>query len=414
MQLIAGRNLRETAVDRARVKEAHEYLRIHSAKHYPPSLAAFPGLGSAPFCLYRCISFDRLHVLDTGIIRDIHDNMHIISDRQDLPTSRLIGLLNDRYIQLAGKYGLRKMRIFRQSPNARQAGMTGLVRRQSLPFMWVCLMGVTHAVPDEDPVLRCIMELDTVYNEICGWSASTNVTRMSTAHLTQLQERCFRIGSDISTLFKVSINTKMHRFMRHIRSHFEDFGDLFATSTEENERLHKISKQLYSGTNRRPHDLAMQIMKLRTARSSTPQFEEHDTSSDEGEEYGDSEISENDVLRNKESESCIHFHVCSYTSPQLCMWDEVYTYLTEFVEERSGNYTPYSLMTKVLTSIKHGNGHAIWMSQSVLRINLIQSSSTPTRVRRTRSIRPCSIDGAQWTYTHGILYRRDNMDCTGV
>ena len=264
MQLVAARNNRETPIDRRALREADLYLRRHSAKPFPTSIAAFPGLGSEPFFLYRCISFDRIHVEDSGIIRDVQEHIHKFAYVHDLPAYRYVGNLNVRYMDIAKLFGLRRMRLFHPGGNAQQAGMTGLVRRQSLPFMWVCLMGVCDDEPDEDPVLQCVLRLDGIYREICGWTRPDAVPLWSDEHLTDLQKRCFSVGKEIATLFDIPIRTKLHRFMRHTKEDIADNGDPFFTSTEESERIHKVSRSAYEYTNRRSTNLAHQALKRRT------------------------------------------------------------------------------------------------------------------------------------------------------
>ncbi|KAI0558896.1 Zinc finger C2H2-type domain containing protein [Gracilaria domingensis] len=46
------------------VRSARQELISVSAQEFPPALAAFHGLGTAPFALYESIGFDTLHVLD--------------------------------------------------------------------------------------------------------------------------------------------------------------------------------------------------------------------------------------------------------------------------------------------------------------------------------------------------------------
>lgn len=56
------------------IRAVRNNLNRVSAIGFPPALAAFEGVGSAPFRLYKSIVFDKLHVLDLGFLRFIPDN----------------------------------------------------------------------------------------------------------------------------------------------------------------------------------------------------------------------------------------------------------------------------------------------------------------------------------------------------
>ena len=413
MQLIAAINKRETHEDREQVKQAQDYLRRHSAKSYPPSLAAFPGMGSPPFCLYRAISFDRLHVLDIGIIREIHDHMYTISTRQHLPCARFIGLLNDRYMDLASRNGLRRVRIFRENATTKQAGMTGLIRRQSLPFLWLCVIGLTDPDPDNDMVLQCLLKLNRVYYEICGWSVPLTTEQWSEEHLVSIQERCFSIGVQISSIFQLPVNTKLHRFMRHVKTHFMDFGDVFTTSTEENERMHKESKSVYHCTNKRPAELAAQILKRRMNYAEYEHTNIDVESSEEEQDTG-SEAPVADEQQHIHHNGTAHLYQASRTTGVGYTWDMLFTHLSRYVEGWSGHVTPTILVGKILTSVLRADNTKIWKTQSRLQVKLGSMNSEHVRKCIMRNIRPCAADGERWTFTHGIQYRHRDSVCIGI
>lgn len=47
------------------------------------------------------------------------------------------------------------------------AGMTGLMRRETCTFLWVCVMGINNSVdPDDDPLLQTALELDYINGEL--------------------------------------------------------------------------------------------------------------------------------------------------------------------------------------------------------------------------------------------------------
>lgn len=98
----------------------------NSAHEFSPAVTFFAVSGSHPNNLYRIISFDKLHVLDLGIIRQYCDLTNSIIQRNyNLPLSRLPSILNDRYIDLPTLAHLPYNHPFRSSKEDGQAGSSG-------------------------------------------------------------------------------------------------------------------------------------------------------------------------------------------------------------------------------------------------------------------------------------------------
>ena len=96
-----GMSLRELRKARG---EAKNYLTAMSAQQYPPALAAWPGLSSKPFLLYRSVASDTLLVMDLGILRIIPDYTHEVFARVEYrdhgTKASLIKLVNQRFLDL--------------------------------------------------------------------------------------------------------------------------------------------------------------------------------------------------------------------------------------------------------------------------------------------------------------------------
>lgn len=113
----------------------------------PPDLACFAGLGSHPNKLYRIISFDKLHVLDLGIIRQYCDLKNsIIQRNSNLPLSRVMSILNACYIDFLSFAHLPSHRPFRSSKQDIRACLSGQIRRQMAPFLWFIIMSVYEII----------------------------------------------------------------------------------------------------------------------------------------------------------------------------------------------------------------------------------------------------------------------------
>lgn len=68
MQLIIARHNLHGVLETIHVPRIRRFL-IQLSAHEPPALAAILGLGSYYFHLYRVVAFDKLHVVNVGIIR---------------------------------------------------------------------------------------------------------------------------------------------------------------------------------------------------------------------------------------------------------------------------------------------------------------------------------------------------------
>ena len=79
----------------------NSYLQQESAKAFPPALALLPGIGTPPYSLYRLTGFDRLHVMDLGIIRKYYGHLNDIFEQTEnycggIPKSTIIAICNGR------------------------------------------------------------------------------------------------------------------------------------------------------------------------------------------------------------------------------------------------------------------------------------------------------------------------------
>lgn len=275
MQLLVACHKRSAAktsslAQRKLVKRAKKYLEEMSAQEFPPSLAAFEGLGSKPFRLYRSIAFDKLHAFDLGPLRQIPDDLHTIigssPEYKGISKAKVISTMNQRMLDVPRAARLGKFAPFRNTSNEKHAGMTGKVRREMLPFLWYCVMGVApNVVPDKDPVLKMCLLWDAVQRLLSGINQGPREATRDNERINELQTLCFEAGKATAAALRVNVNTKLHRLMRHVKDHIIDFGCLRKGSTDENEALHKTTKKAYASTNRHVLELAPQLLAARAA-----------------------------------------------------------------------------------------------------------------------------------------------------
>lgn len=279
---LANHKLHGKELGRNRLLSILSFLIKNSAHDFPSFLASFDGLGSAPFLLFCIIVFDKLHVFDLGLIRNFTDMICLIIQKHNnqLPLTRLIAILNDRYVDLPPSARLPGLRPFRLNSDDVQAGMSGKVRRLSAPFLWVCVMGVSDKDPDEDDVLQCALQLDRVNQFLCGTN-EINVRHLTLQDINDWQDFLFQFGRQMSTTFDMDVTTKMHRVMRHVKHQLVMHGCIKRSSTEENEHQNKKHKKAYRLTNKHLDTIGVQLLRAHVHTDEVASSSDSDTSDGE-------------------------------------------------------------------------------------------------------------------------------------
>eukprot|EP00171_Calliarthron_tuberculosum_P023381 IDg23381t1 len=245
------------------------YLTRFSAIQFPPALAASYGFGTALFHLYQSAAFDRLHVIDLGVERDIPDMAYKLFrspeyNKGELRKSVLVRTANQRFADLPRWCGF-NVAPFRSGPDERHANMIGKLRRQLTPFLWVAFMGLQPRTrPDNDMILQAALGVNEVQIQFRGINLPSRACKRTENDIIQLESLCFKTGLYISKSLAIPVNTKLHRLMRHVGLHIRQFGCLRRGETDANETRHKTTKQCYTSTNKRFDQLSKQIITIRS------------------------------------------------------------------------------------------------------------------------------------------------------
>lgn len=235
------------------------HIIAHSAHDFPPVFASFAGIGSMPFNLYRIIYFDKLHVMDLGVIRLFCDMCHILLQKASRSSlTRTMATANSRYRSLPPAARLSSHYPFKTTTSDSQAGMSGKIRRQSVPFLWVCIMGLAACTPDDDKILQLALHLDVVNNFLC------DVRYRTADEIRVWQDYLFSFGVLFTSVTAVDVSTKLHRVMRHVDSHLLQHVCLRRGSSEDNEMAHKEFKSLYTATNQHLDEIGPQLLQAWT------------------------------------------------------------------------------------------------------------------------------------------------------
>eukprot|EP00171_Calliarthron_tuberculosum_P001347 IDg1347t1 len=245
------------------------YLKRVSATHIPTCFAAFYGLGTKPFRLYKTVGFDKLHVVDLGIERLLPD---MAFQRFALPAynrgviskAALVRAANQRFSDLTRQFGI-NVHPFRTNANDVHSSMTGLLRRTITPFLWVSLLGLQpEAKPNDDVLLRAALLVDKFQYEWRGINQPWSTRKRTDERIKKIQEIAFEAGLVTSQALSLRINTKLHRIMRHAVDHLKSYGCSRRGDTDENECLHKTTKSAYHATNKRIVQVADQLLTVRS------------------------------------------------------------------------------------------------------------------------------------------------------
>eukprot|EP00171_Calliarthron_tuberculosum_P009026 IDg9026t1 len=162
--------------NRRHVVTAKRYLRRMNSSHLRPALAAVYGLGTALFDIYKCVALDKLRSVDLGVYV--------------LP--------------------------FRATGNERHANMTGKIRRDISPFLWVALLGLQpYATPDGDAILQCALAMDHFQTLIRGISGNKSTRQRTVPDIINIPRIAFDCCPWLSQSLALPISIKINRVIGH-------------------------------------------------------------------------------------------------------------------------------------------------------------------------------------------------------
>ncbi|KAI0557494.1 hypothetical protein FGB62_294g06 [Gracilaria domingensis] len=258
-----------TFVHQSPIRDCIAFLDGHSALRFPSVLGAFSGAASPPYRLYSSIGFDMLHVLEHGTMRQLTDNAYMVFEKAPeyygMSRAYAVDIANQRIMDLPAVCRLRKFSPFRKGPNEKHAGVTGLMRRELNPYLWVSVMGISKSTkPDEDRLVQVFLKLDWFHRQLIGANVGPHRSKRTLKDIQKIGKLGYEVGKEVTVLLDSSVTTKNHRTMFHISNHLFDYGCVRKGSTDANETLHKLTKAGYNATNKHLLNLAPQLLKART------------------------------------------------------------------------------------------------------------------------------------------------------
>lgn len=125
-------------------------VHMSSLPHYPVS----QDWGRRRSILCRIVSFDKLQVVDIGITRNLCELTDcVLQQAPILPLSRVMSNANEKFISLPQSSRLSSYRPFRTMQQESHAAISEKIRRESVNFLRVYLMGLSNCDPDSDRLL---------------------------------------------------------------------------------------------------------------------------------------------------------------------------------------------------------------------------------------------------------------------
>ena len=239
------------------MRDLKSSLRHECAREFPPVIACLPLLGSPPFRLYRSFSYDMLHVLDLGLIRNFADNVHLrVGDpsyRSNTTKGQLMNALNWRMMNLPSLPRVNRYYPFRSTINERQAPFTGAHWRNLVPFFWYVLLGLhQNKLPDQDDLFISALSLDRFYATLRQLNLPTDASRgFTVSNINQIEFYARTFCQQMKDLFDIPESTKQHRTIHHLVEYIKQYGNLSYGDTSKNESMHKGLKQSCIATNKK-------------------------------------------------------------------------------------------------------------------------------------------------------------------
>lgn len=174
-----------------------------------------------------------------GYNREICDFTNtVLQHTSILPLSRLIYIANNRFPSLPDSSILSSHCPFRITQQDSQTEISAKICRLSVTFLLVYVMGFSAGLPNNEPLLKCIWQIDVINDILCITS------RWSTSDIQVSQSYFFQFGF----LVKIYAATKIHHLMRHVGSHLICLGCIHRGSSEDNEMADKECKVLFHTT----------------------------------------------------------------------------------------------------------------------------------------------------------------------
>ena len=127
----------------------------------PPSLSAFAAAGSYPYLFYDSVAYDKLHVNEHGIFRQITDETHKVFEFHfqcnGMTKGAVVGIANQRIADTPRAAQMPRFADFLKSKGQKLSRITGNMRPELLCFLSFSVMGIPRDVPPDEDVFVTLL-----------------------------------------------------------------------------------------------------------------------------------------------------------------------------------------------------------------------------------------------------------------
>eukprot|EP00170_Pyropia_yezoensis_P000729 contig_3425_g730 len=239
---------------------------MHSATPFVPIPGAVHGLGTGTMALYKIISFDSLHIVKLGMLRDLGAKIPQLlaalcqggEARYGFVANSLIAV-NERVLFLGRLYSLAACLAGASDCTGDEAecddhqpvivNAAGAMYEKAFPGMSI-----------SDAVLEVVCRAAALTGRLCGDNRAPGMT-ITEKEAKELADEAHTFITKYVAGLLGAMNTSMfHRLANHLFAALMDHGNLTDGDTSVNEGLHKKCKRMYARKNKKVDDYTLQML----------------------------------------------------------------------------------------------------------------------------------------------------------
>lgn len=96
---------------------------------------------------------------------------------------------------------LTKYELFLAKRNGKLPGITQLIQRATLPFLWLYVLGLNGKLqPHLDPLVQTSLQIENVYSVLLGCNEPAKTPHRSEEWIANVQGQGFALGVEVSTV----------------------------------------------------------------------------------------------------------------------------------------------------------------------------------------------------------------------
>lgn len=173
------------------------YLHSVSAAGIRSVFSSFAGPSTSPALLFDCVDLDRMQAMDFRILRDTPDHSFRLFGstkyNKGLVTRAALVRTSNRLLMQLPRANSLRICPFSSVPNYVHAGVTGKMRRQSAPFLWMALLALQPLQDlNEDMPLEAALAVKILQIRIRSVNLCSERSIRNLSEIADIQQISFR------------------------------------------------------------------------------------------------------------------------------------------------------------------------------------------------------------------------------